>query len=399
MNIKNKYALFFYGIVSRVYLQIVGRLVLSEVIALLNFRFKNLLYLLRKYPAFKYISVCYIILLISQVFSDIYNNTVPNDYLRGISVIIFSYISTVFFLKYIDKNYNSIIFYLISVFIVRLFFGEEDLDINIIAERSNFFKQRFVGFLNVGVMLIAYFLYKKKQRKIVTFLFFIYAILCIVLDARSNGLIFLISALIIFIKNRNIKLNKSKVIFILFLSVTFLYVGYVYYINKVLNNEIGGSNSKTQIAKMSNPYNPFELLYYGRLDTYIAVEAIKEKPIMGYGSWAVDKGGKYRALVELISGNEVTNNRSFIPSHSIILGAWLYAGFLGFLAIFLMFKKLFGLYYNIFTSKINMEIMPIITVLTADMLWASIFSPFGQLRTSFPIFASLIIFFEARKKK
>lgn len=386
--------LLLYGLTSGIYINFIGRLVFSEVIALFFFPFTKFSYLFRKFKNYKYIFKLFSLLFFAQIISDVVNNSVPNDYLRGLSVILFSFISVTFLLNQINKNSKLIIPYFIILFFIKLVLGEHELDVSIIQENSNFFKSRFVGFLNLGFMIASFYLFKNKKKQVVPVLFFSYAMLCLILDARSNGLIFLISSVILFFKNYNIKFNKSNSIILLVFSSLILYLGYIYYVDKVMSNEIGGSNSKNQVASMSNPYNPFELLYYGRLETIIAMKAISEKPIFGHGSWAVDKDGKYAKLTSLLSDRHTNLDKAFIPSHSIVLGAWLYAGLLGFIAMFLIFKHLFSLYFKILKKRNNYFILPILTVLTVDFMWASLFSPFGALRTTFPIFAALLIYYE-----
>jgi hypothetical protein len=392
--LKSKLSVLLYALTSGFYINLVGRLVFSELIALVSFPFTKFSFLFKKFKNLRFITKGFLFLFIAQIISDIVNESIPNDYLRGLSVILFSYISIIYLLKNITKNSEVIILYFIVMFFMRLLFGEQELDIGIISESSNFFKQRFVGFLNLGFMIFSYYSYKKNKQKTVLLFFFMYSILCFVLDARSNGLIFLIATVILYIKNSNINFKKSNIILLSLLFTMILYIGYVFYINKVLSNEIGGSNSKTQIAKMNNPYNPFELLYYGRLETVIAMSAISEKPFIGYGSWAVDKDGKYARLTELLADSKVPIEKSFIPSHSVLLGAWLYAGLLGFVAMFSMFRRLFIIYFKILKSKKTYYILPVLTVLTVDMMWASVFSPFGLLRTTFPIFAAMLIYYE-----
>jgi len=388
----SKTALIAYALTTNIYITVVGRLMFSEIIALLSFPFLNFSFLYKKFKGVKIVINGLIFFLLVQVISDVTNGSISRDYLRGWSLMLFSIISTVFLVRHFSKNKEAVVQFLFATFIIQLLFGEADLDLDIISENSNLFKVRFVGFLNTGLMLTAYYLYVYKKYFLVISLFLVYGLVCLALDARSNGLIFIFSAILLFIKNNNIKINKVRLFLISIFTLFFLYLGYVFYVNSVVSGVIGGRNSRTQISQMSNPYNPFELLYFGRIDAVISVFAIMDKPFLGHGSWAKDKSGKYYFLEKQLTGSNLVSDRGFIKNHSLLLGAWLYAGVFGFISILYIVISLIRMFFkNIYNSNQKSPILPILTVMVMNMTWAMFFSPFGLLRTSFPIFAALII--------
>jgi hypothetical protein len=194
-------------------------------------------------------------------------------------------------------------------------------------------------------------------------LLFIFSLICFVFDGRSNGLIFFITSLLIFIKIKNISL--SPVIIIIGLSI--LYLSYSFYISKVLDGTITGINSKTQVQKMQNYYNPFELLFYGRPDTVVLFAAIANKPLFGHGSWGRDINDEYNSLLAILSENDSQTKFGYIRAHSILFGAWAYAGIFGFLSIFILFRKLFKMYYQIYKSPIISPYFPILVIIAIRM--------------------------------
>src|SRR5206468_4091362 len=73
----------------------------------------------------------------------------------------------------------------------------------------------------------------------------------------------------------------------------------------------------------------------GRPEIQVSLEAVKDSPILGYGSWAQD-----RKFVEMLFDIEVEQGvyevsdlaefeNNFIPTHSHLMGAWVWAGILG----------------------------------------------------------------------
>lgn len=392
---KSKFFLVLYAFTSGVYLNLVGRLMLSEMIAFLSFPIFTIPALLKEFKGLRVVVKGLLFMLLIQVLSDYVNNSSSIDYLRGWSVIIFSIISTIFLVKHFYNNSNAIVPYFFALFITRLLFLEQDLDLTTVIDNSNLFKSRFVSFLNIGIMLIGYYLYRYNKFRLVVITFFMYAILCFVLNARSNGLIFSISSALLFVKSTNMKFSKGNIFILsIFISGIF-YLGYIYYVNKVLNNDIRSSMSM-QVDQMSNPYNPFELLYYGRNDAVIAIYAITDNPLLGFGSWAKDKNGKYSIMQSQLLESVTINERKYIPNHSLLLGTWLFSGIFGFLGICYVLRYLLKEFIKIYKNKIISPILPVLTVLSIDMCWAMCFSPYGLLRTSFPVYAALIILFQKK---
>ncbi|MCF8274253.1 MAG: hypothetical protein K9I95_10520 [Flavobacteriaceae bacterium] len=388
---KNKFFLFLYAATTRVFIDLVGRLMLAEIIALVTLPSINIRKLLKKFEGLKTVLVGLAVFLTAQIISDIVNQSDSSDYLRGWAMIVFSMVSTIYLVNHLSKDSYGIVYYLFGLFIVLLIFGEGDLDLGAMAENTNYFKARFVGFLNPLLILVAYQLYRKNNKRLVSLLFLAFGLICMILDARSNGLIFIISAVLVYIKTTGIRFSRFKIILLGVIISGILYAGFIFYVNQVLHNGIGGSNARTQLNMASNPYNPFELIYYGRSDFFVLVQAVADKPIFGHGSWGKDTQGKYSEILMLISDKINSNDIGYIPAHSVFLGSWAYAGIIGFISILVVFLTLFKYSLKIYKSKIKSHILPIIIILSLDMLWAFLFSPLGTLRTSFPIFAAIII--------
>lgn len=390
MNI-SKFLLILYAATTGIFVDIIGRLMLAELLAVIMLPFINVGKLLRQYKGLKIVLGSLVVLLLMQILSDFVNNSSPSDYLRGWAAIIFTIISIIFLVSYLSKNNTNIIYYLLTLMFIRLVFGEGDLDLGIMEDDTNYFKVRFVGFLNFAIMLFGYYLYKKGKIQLVSLSFLFYGLFSMSMDARSNGVIFIISGILVYIKTTRIRLSRLRVlIFSILLSGT-LYVGYVYYVNQVIYNNFGGSNAKTQLNKTTNPYNPFELIYYGRSEFIILAYAGLDKPIFGHGSWGKDPNGKYALLTQYLMENKYVEYTDYIRAHSIMLGYFAYAGILGLLPILFLFFKLFSYAVKIYKADFKISTLPIVIVLSLMMLWDFFFSPIGALRTTFPLCSSLLI--------
>lgn len=390
MNTKNL-NLVLYAVGSRIYIDFIGRLMLAEIIALVSVPFIKLRQLIKKHPGLKIILWSLLVLLISQILSDLINDSDALDFLRGWAIMLFSMISTIFLVKNLSDNSHSVVYYLFAIFVINLFFSGEDIDLSIWQENTNYFKQHIVGFLNPALILIGCYLFKLNQMKMVLTLFILYSVVCFVFDARSNGLIFFISSALLYIKTSNIRLSGLTRVCISIILLMLLYLAYVFYVDQVLNHGFGGNNTKQQLTAATNPYNLFELLYYGRTDFFVLIEAIADKPIFGHGSWGKDPSGKYTASGLLGKNDLEESTRGFISAHSVFLGTWAYAGFFGFASTLYMYIFIFRLIIKVYQSKTSSIYLPILIVTSISMLWSYFFSPIQILRTSFPFFAALAI--------
>jgi O-antigen ligase len=372
-----------YAFFSRLTIDFVGRLAISELIALIIVPFK-LKSLFRTYPVLKKITFIYLLLLFSLILSDIINSTPSQDYFRGWACIIFSYLSLCFLLSQI--NNKSVVFFLLFYAFSLFLFGE-DIDLIYMDENSNYFKARIAPFLSQIVLLLAYLLYK-ANKNIPVFIFLGYGLLSIVLGARSSSLPFLLSALLLFVKMKNINLSGIRIFSVGIFVLIIFYAGYCVYISQVLNGSIISGNSQ-QLQRVKNPYNPFELLTEGRTETFVAYDAIKKKPLLGYGSWA--KVENYQGILPL----SVTffREKGIIPAHSVILGVWLWAGMIGFISIILLYWVLLKLFWKSYKDRnTNIGILILLIPMVITMVWNALFSPLGHLRETLPFTAAFIIY-------
>jgi hypothetical protein len=370
-------------------LSFVGQILLSEVFSLF-FIFNNIHIVNKLFNSIVFKTIFYSLttLLIFQVLSDFYNASLFYNYIRGWAVIVFSIISIIALTILISGSSCNIIFFLTGLTLSNMFFSNTDLTFDLAYENTNFFKIKFVPFLNPLFLIIYYLFYKKKLKFFGVIILFFYSIICFYYDARSNGLIFLSTSILIYIQENRIKLTSYKILFISIL----LYFFFIFYSFLVSERVIYGSNSITQFSKMDNKYNPFELLYYGRSEIPVLFSSIVDKPIFGHGSWGVDKSGKYSFELSFISKSPRVFFSNYIRAHSILFGYFAYAGIFAFSTLCYLFSKLFRFSYNlIISNKVDKSIKHIIIFYTLLMIWHMLFSPIGTLRYDFVYFSSLIL--------
>ncbi len=123
------------------------------------------------------------------------------------------------------------------------------------------------------------------------------------------------------------------------------------------------------------------LLLGGRPEIQVSLQAVKDSPILGYGSWPQDP--KYVEMlfdIELEQGVFDSSDMSefetyYIPTHSHLMGAWVWAGILG--AAFWFYILWLTARATIRLAILRPPLAPIYTFTVVGMFWQIMFSPFG----------------------
>jgi hypothetical protein len=220
-------------------------------------------------------------------------------------------------------------------------------------------------------------------------------------DARSNGVFFALTTIFLLINKLFYRLSTKNILMYVFGFVLLFQGLYSIYVYQTLEKNIGGDHSRGQLLRSSNPYNPLNLIASGRAEAVAALVAISDKPYIGHGSWPPDKNGKYNHVVYELHDEEENFDTQMsllkaapdIPSHSVILGAWVTAGIIGFfsmLCIFIIFVRSF---IDVLNKQYitNGNYFPILVFFFLNGSWTFWFSPLSQIKLTLPVFISFII--------
>jgi hypothetical protein len=123
------------------------------------------------------------------------------------------------------------------------------------------------------------------------------------------------------------------------------------------------------------------ILLGGRPEIQVSLQAVKDSPIVGFGSWPQDP--KYVEMlfdIELEQGMFNSDDMSqftsyLIPTHSHLMGAWVWAGILG--AVFWFYILWLAVRATIQVAIRRPPLAPIYASLVTGMFWQIMFSPFG----------------------
>ena len=133
----------------------------------------------------------------------------------------------------------------------------------------------------------------------------------------------------------------------------------------------------------------------GRSEFLASTAAIMDSPILGHGSWAKDC--QYTDILmetkrRLGYFPDAQYDNCLIPTHSILLGAWVDAGLLG--AVLWLWVGFITAKALIFVIQNNVKFMPLIVFFGFVQLWDLAFSPYGAGRrftTTFFIVITIMI--------
>jgi hypothetical protein len=133
-------------------------------------------------------------------------------------------------------------------------------------------------------------------------------------------------------------------------------------------------------AKYEHQAGALGAILGGRPEPLASTQAILDSPVLGHGSWARDP--TYAALLverQRALGYEVTPEyvgADLIPTHSYLLGAWVWAGFLGALFWLSIVAIALWLLANLYSRQV--ELSPLLVFSAMLLLWDIAFSPYGS---------------------
>lgn len=400
---KNIYALFV-GLLTGIQIRLIGMVSLSEIIIIpsvffliykLNFYIKN------KY--YKRVLILSLVWLASAILSDLFNQSSPTNTLKGIgyiSIFIFCLIFS-YWLLY-DNIYRIkyfLIGYVVSNLIKLFIFPSGSLE-DTLQETNNleeFYVVWFTYYIYPLILFIVLILYSRYRVITILFVFLIgvYALFSL---SRSLFLIHtLVSVFLLYIgevrddnklyKYKRINNHILRNIIILICSLVVVKECYEYSASRGIlgesaYNKYVAQKEKSEIGLLS-----------GRKEFFIALYAIKNSPLLGFGSYALDKKGYGKQFLLEYDPTNIYIHKfgsdSLIPSHSYIMGAWVYHGILGalFWVYIIYLLLLFIIKYSLFDKKI----IAYMFLMIFTFLWDIFFSPGWGVRTYVALQISLVV--------
>ena len=125
------------------------------------------------------------------------------------------------------------------------------------------------------------------------------------------------------------------------------------------------------------------MLFGGRPETLVAIQAIRDSPIIGHGSFAADvRYSNWRQQLQYEYGYSDTDTAEeleypVIPTHSHLTMAWVESGILGgLLWIYILVLTIRALFRLALTRP---NFAPLYSYLLVNFVWDILYSPFGSV--------------------
>jgi len=294
--IKNNIKSFLLGIVFFYNFKLVGSVNFGEIISLiyLLINFKKIEIPTELKMILK-VSIFYTIIII---ISDINNSNQVENSLKGAFTPILILITIIFLINFFNKRLDQFIIFFIggvlSLIIKASFFS------NLLYDPENIWKWGFGVNLLFIIYLIEIIKKKKFSLKLILLINITLILFSLYFVSRAIALIIFISTLFYIISRSNkmiLNIFNSKLTFfflpvVIFLIILALSKTTIITSKFVLFDKLNKKNELQQ-SEMSN------LIFSARPEFFVYLNAIKDKPFLGHGSYPTDKNFYYRNLLNL----------------------------------------------------------------------------------------------------
>ena len=373
--------LFLIGFLVFYRINLVGMLTLSEVLTLGYFliRWRDMVNWALQDGILRTILRAWLIYLLFQVCSDMVNGTLPTDFMRGWARLIFFAVNI------------AVIAFLSGLKLDRLaaFFAGYALSLMLASyqERNEFLSEWKFGYGPALTMLVAILiglLKSERVNRIGGIAFVLLGIVHLQANARSLGgitlLIGLLSLLATYFRDNLRDGGVFSVKFFLPVVIALFGIYQVYSIGA--SSGWLGEKSRDKYEKQTAGGR--NILSGGRMEYTIAIPAILEAPVLGYGSWA--RHPEYVKKYIYINGidpntydAEYLMDLGTIPTHSHILGSWAEAGAAGGLFWILVLWLALRIFYRMLGHE-RLPYRLFLLFMLVFFIWDILFSPFGLER-------------------
>ena len=300
--------------------------------------------------------------------------------LKGISNTLFVVTSVVGMFMLLHKNPLLIRFFYGGLLLGSFFSSPYLLDFSRGTPEEQFFDLIIAPKIIPLLLLIS--TYHRWSRGSFFLLSFVLGLVALIANARSLGLVILLSSIVYGVTLlTNKRFSKSVYLASLAVFVGFLGLGYSRFARSGQLGDVAQSQIQEGVSALSL------LLVIGRPDPLIALVAIKDKPWIGHGSESDGQRYIRRTIGVRFLPKKYQDFFGYeklkIPSHSVILGAAVESGLFSTIAwLFVLFYYMYTLLHVQHCKESPLYFLVIFACFSS--FWNLLFSPFGFVRYDFP---------------
>jgi O-antigen ligase len=329
--------------------------------------------------------------LFGTIVGDLYRGSPSAQSIKGIARVVFFILDFITLAILINKSGRRMIIFLLSIFV--------QMALNIRSFQGEFLTQwKFGGSSIVTITALLFSCYFYSRRRYWAYFFIVsgVAVLNLVFAFRSQIATDFVSAALIlpiFSQSKPIfskikELGRQprpnheflKIVLLLALAGVAAFLA-----DRAITfaANIGLFDESVTQKFQSQANGKFGVLVGGRPETLVAIQAIRDSPIIGHGSFAVDpKYIELRQKLQYEYGYSDTDmpddsDDEGIPTHSHLTMAWVESGIFG--GIFWIFVLVLTFRSIIKVSLTRPALAPIYSYLLLNFVWNVCYSPFGSV--------------------
>jgi hypothetical protein len=391
------------GVLSSVVFHFVGDLFVTEIIMIVSLPFFLIFYARRLLvPRFMRVFALLGLWLCAQVISDAYNHTVLLDRMRGMALIGFFAIEIAFFAMFIAGNERRKTIFLTAYAIGSVVLSRFQPNIaEAVGDSTDKWKWGYAFGVTMLALVASAFLVKQRRRILAFLLLLGIAAIDLLTNFRSAFLELLVATVLAFpiIPERigSLRLLPEKNILLRVALVAMLAVAGGWSADQLvyLVSQAGLAGEQAQ-QKNESQAQAGNLLLGGRPEFFVGLRAAMDNPIVGHGSWAKDMKYiemQHDMMAEFGMQHDLSDaeadSQGLIPSHSHIIGAWVFSGFCG--ALFWAYIEWLALRAIVVAAVQRPPLALMYLWLLVGFTWNIFFSPFGSTSRIIEAFTVVVI--------
>lgn len=393
----NALLLFLLGLLSTYRVNLIGKIGVSEIVVFLAapIVFFQDFHVLRRERFLPYVSLALLVCL-GDLLSGFINHSFPFDIIRGFASPYALFAGIVVMHRLLRRDLRNLKWLALGFglsLMLTMILSRGDLSAFVVEGAENEFRAG-VSRMYMLVPLVCcpiagwYFKIPILYSVVVPFTFASF-FLATSASGRSTALCLIATAGLTFLGGKSVKglrfITRHFLVFI-FLAFVLGVATKQTYQHLAKKGVLGEEAQKKYLAQTSEGEGFLRLLMGGRSGFFAGLFAAVDRPIVGFGPWAIDTEGyymldylaKYGSPEEYRVYSITTANSGFalIPGHSHIVGFWVWYGIAGGL----FWVVVLGLWVNVFRKYILA--IPgwygYVCVWMPSFFWAVIFSPFTE---------------------
>ena len=341
--------------------------------------------------------------LLGTLIADAIIDNYAINRMKGIARVVFFALDFMGLAILINQKTRRMIVFALSIATVMVFYGREF--------QGDFLTQWKFGYasaLTILALLAASYYSARQKYKTCVFIFLILAALNLYFAFRSQMVIVLIAGALtvpVFENRRALGRRQTRPTSSVLKGVILVALagGAIFIANQAIKLAAtqGFLDENTAGKFQTQSSGKLGVLVGGRPETLVAIQAIRDNPIFGHGSFAADP--KYLELKQDLqyeygySDTDAPDLEGGIPTHSHLTMAWVESGILGGL----LWLYILGLTIRaILQTAIHRQTLsPLYCYFLVNFVWDILFSPFGSVNRLWGAFFVLLSYNVLRSAK